>query len=140
MPTSERNFNSKTNQMHSTSNLFYFVTTLYMFRTVSPPIVRSLRLYMQHRVYVIQVLWLLGLVLLLKYITMHCPTNVKSDRNFCFQDNSHFETPGSSRLLVSNYKTTWCQNQQVHSLNTYCVFHSFIVNFLFAELCSEAKL
>jgi len=31
-------------------------------------------------------------------------------------------------------------NLEVHSLNTYCVFHSFIVIFLFAELCSEAKL
>jgi len=29
-------FYSKTNQMHNISNLFYFVTTLYMFRTVSP--------------------------------------------------------------------------------------------------------
>jgi hypothetical protein len=54
------NFYSKTNQMHNTSNLFYFGTTLYMFRTVSPSIIRSLRLYIQHKVYVIQVLWLLG--------------------------------------------------------------------------------
>jgi len=52
-------FYSKTNQMHNISNLFYFGTTLYMFRTVSPSINRSLRLYIQHRVYVIQVLWLL---------------------------------------------------------------------------------
>jgi len=36
------------------------LSTLYMFRTVSPPIIRSLRLYMQHQVYVIQVLWLLA--------------------------------------------------------------------------------
>jgi len=42
--------------MHSISNLFYFGTTLYMFRTVSPSIIRSLRMYMQHQVYVIQVL------------------------------------------------------------------------------------
>jgi len=41
-------FYSKTNQMHNISNLFYFGTTLYMFRTVSPPIIRSLRLYIQH--------------------------------------------------------------------------------------------
>ena len=34
--------------------------TLYMFRTVSPSIIRSLRLYIEHQVYVIQVLWLLG--------------------------------------------------------------------------------
>jgi len=31
-----------------------------MFRTVSPSIIRSLRLYIQHQVYVIQVLWLLA--------------------------------------------------------------------------------
>jgi hypothetical protein len=47
-------FYSKTNRMHSISNLFYFGTTLYMFRTVSPSIIRSLRLYIQHHVYVIQ--------------------------------------------------------------------------------------
>ena len=51
-------FHIKTNQMHNISNLFYFGTTLYMFRTVSPSIIRSLRLYTQHQVYVIQVLWL----------------------------------------------------------------------------------
>jgi len=45
--------------MHNISNLFYFGTTLYMFRTVSPSIIRSLRLFIQHQVYVIQVLWLL---------------------------------------------------------------------------------
>jgi len=45
--------------MHNTSILFYFGTTLYMFRTVFPSIIRSLRLYIQHQVYVIQVLWLL---------------------------------------------------------------------------------
>ena len=53
-------FYSKTNQMHNISNLFYFGTTLYMFRTVSPSIIRSLILYIQHHVYVIQVLWLLA--------------------------------------------------------------------------------
>jgi hypothetical protein len=37
-------FYSKTNKMHNISNLFYFGTTLYMFRTVFPPIIRSLRL------------------------------------------------------------------------------------------------
>jgi len=31
-----------------------------MFRTVCPSIIRSLRLYMLHQVYVIQVLWLLS--------------------------------------------------------------------------------
>jgi hypothetical protein len=50
-------FCSKTNQMHNISNLFYFGTTLYMFRTVFPSIIRSLRLYIQH--HTIQVLWLL---------------------------------------------------------------------------------
>ena len=44
--------------MHNVSNLFYFGTTLYMFRTVSPSIIRSLRLYIQH--HTIQVLWLLA--------------------------------------------------------------------------------
>jgi len=51
---------SKTNRMHNISNLFYFETTRYMFRTVSPSIIRSLRLYIQHQVYVIQFLWLLA--------------------------------------------------------------------------------
>jgi len=46
--------------MHKVSNLFYFGTTLYMFRTVSLSIIGSLRLYIQHQVYVIQVLWLLA--------------------------------------------------------------------------------
>jgi len=32
----------------SFSNLFYFVVALYMFRTVFPFIIRSLRLYIQH--------------------------------------------------------------------------------------------
>jgi hypothetical protein len=32
------------------SNLFYFGTTLYMFQTVFPSIIRSLRLYTQHQV------------------------------------------------------------------------------------------
>jgi hypothetical protein len=53
-------FLHKTNQMHNISNLFYFGTTIYMFRTVFPFIIRSLRLYIQHQVYVIQVLWLLA--------------------------------------------------------------------------------
>ena len=46
--------------MHNISNLFYFGTTLYMFRTVSPSIIRSLRLYIQHQVYFVQVQWLLA--------------------------------------------------------------------------------
>jgi hypothetical protein len=51
-------FYSKTNQMHNILNLFYFGTMLCMFRLVPPSIVRGLRLYIQHLVYVIQVLWL----------------------------------------------------------------------------------
>jgi hypothetical protein len=51
---------NKTNQMHNTSNLFYFGTTLYLFRTVFPSIIRSLRLYIQHQVHVIYVLWQLA--------------------------------------------------------------------------------
>jgi len=51
-------FYSKTNQRHNISNLFYFETTLYMFRMVFPSIIRSLRLYIQH--HTIQVLWLLA--------------------------------------------------------------------------------
>ena len=51
-------FYSKTNKMHNIANLFYFGTTLYMFRTVFSSIVRSLRLHIQH--HTIQVLWLLA--------------------------------------------------------------------------------
>jgi len=40
------------------SYLFYFGTKLNMFRTVFPSIIRSLRLYIQQQVYVIQFLWL----------------------------------------------------------------------------------
>jgi hypothetical protein len=42
--------------MHNIVNLFYFGTTLYVFRTVFPSIIRILRLYIQYQVYVIQVL------------------------------------------------------------------------------------
>jgi len=48
-------FYSKTNQMHNISILFYFGTTLYMFQTAPPSIIRSLELYIQHQVYVTQV-------------------------------------------------------------------------------------
>jgi hypothetical protein len=44
--------------MHNISNLFYFGTTLYVFRTVFPSIMRSLKLYIQH--HTIQVMWLLA--------------------------------------------------------------------------------
>ena len=50
--------------MHNISNLFYFGTTLYMFRTVSPSIIRSLRLYIQHQVYVIQYMYSLRLLMM----------------------------------------------------------------------------
>jgi len=53
-------FYSKTNQMHNISTLFYFGSTLYMFRTVFPSIIRRLRLYIQRQVYVIQVFWRLA--------------------------------------------------------------------------------
>jgi hypothetical protein len=56
----DNDFYSKTNQMHNISHLFYFGTTFYMFRTVFPSIIRSLRLYIQHQVYVMRVLWLLA--------------------------------------------------------------------------------
>ena len=46
--------------MHNITNLFYFGTTIYVFRTVFPPIIRNLKLYIQHQVYVIPVLWLLA--------------------------------------------------------------------------------
>ena len=38
------------------SNLYYSVVALNMFRTVFPSIIRSLRLYIQHQVYVKQIL------------------------------------------------------------------------------------
>jgi len=50
-------FYSKTNQMLNISNLFYFGTTLYVFRMIFLSIIRSLRLYLQHQVHVIQVLY-----------------------------------------------------------------------------------
>ena len=49
-PCIEIYFYSKTNQMHNISNLFYFGTTLYMFRIVTPSIIRSLSMYIQHQV------------------------------------------------------------------------------------------
>ena len=36
--------------------LFCIVVALYMFRTVFPSIIRSLRMYIQHQVYVKQIL------------------------------------------------------------------------------------
>jgi hypothetical protein len=51
-------FYSKTNHMHNIPNLLYFGTMVYMFRMVSPSIIRSLRLYIQH--HTMQVLWLLA--------------------------------------------------------------------------------
>jgi len=49
------------NPTRCTISQIYFIleTTLYMFRMVSSSIIRSLRVYIQHQVYVIQVLWLL---------------------------------------------------------------------------------
>ena len=48
-------FYSKTNEMHQCLKFICFEVALYMFRTVSPSIIRSLRLYIQHQVYVKQV-------------------------------------------------------------------------------------
>ena len=42
--------------MHNILNLFYFGTTLYMFQTVFPSIIRSLKPYIQHQVHVWHVL------------------------------------------------------------------------------------
>jgi len=53
-------FYSKTNQMHNISLLFYLEQHSTCFGR-SPPIISSLRLYIQHQVYVIQVLWLLAM-------------------------------------------------------------------------------
>ena len=52
------NLISKVKPMKCTSfsNLFYFGTALYMLRTAFPSIIRSLRLYIQHQVYVEQIL------------------------------------------------------------------------------------
>jgi len=38
--------------MYNISNLFYFGTTLYMFRNFSPSIIRILRLYIHLMLYV----------------------------------------------------------------------------------------
>ena len=77
-------FYSKTNQMHNISNLFYFGTTLYRFLTVSPSIIRSIRLYIQHQVYVIQVLWLqpqnLYDIYLILYMQSQTPDDGRRDR------------------------------------------------------------
>jgi hypothetical protein len=79
-------FYSKTNQMHNISNLFYFGTTFYMFQTVSPSIIRRLRLYIQHQVYAIQVLWLLvseqpqNLYGMMLYVLYSTPDDGRRDR------------------------------------------------------------
>ena len=73
----------KTNQMHNISNLFCFETTLYIFRTVSPPIIRSLRLYIQYNT--TQVLWL--------------PANRQPQRQVIT-----WEIVASSWLIYWNYK------------------------------------
>jgi len=50
-------FYSKTNKMHQFSKfILFFVVALYVFHTVFPSIIRSLRLYIQHQVYVKQIL------------------------------------------------------------------------------------
>ena len=42
------------------SQIYFFLTTLYIFKTVSPSSIMSLRLYVHHQLHVIEVLWLLG--------------------------------------------------------------------------------
>jgi hypothetical protein len=81
--------------MHNISNLFYFGTTLYTFRTVYPPIIMSHRLYIQHQVYAIQVLWLLTSMqpqnqydkYLMLYVQSQTPDDGRKDRlkhvNYC---------------------------------------------------------
>jgi len=65
-------FYSKTNQMHNISQIYFILdTTLYMFRTVSPSTVRSLRMHIQHQVYVIEVLWLLASWKQLRLVECH---------------------------------------------------------------------
>ena len=49
-------FYSKTNEMHQFFKFILFLVALHMFRTVFPSIFRSLRLYIQHQVYVKQIL------------------------------------------------------------------------------------
>ena len=57
-----------------------------MFRTVSPSIIRSLRQYIQHQVYVIQVLWLLAseqpqtLYGTMLYVQSYTPDDGRRDR------------------------------------------------------------
>jgi hypothetical protein len=70
--------------MDNISNLFYFGTTLYMFRTASPSIIRSRRLYIQH--HTIQVLWLLAskepqnLYGMMLYVQSSTPDDGRRDR------------------------------------------------------------
>ena len=75
---------SKTNQINNISNLFYFGTTPYMFWTVFPSIIRSLRVYIQH--HTIPVLWLIAskqpqnLDCLMLYVQSETPDDGRKDR------------------------------------------------------------
>jgi hypothetical protein len=72
--------------MHNISNPFYFGMTLYMFRKVFLSIIKSLRPYLQHQVYVIQVLWLLAskqpqnLYGMMLYVQSLTPDDGRKDR------------------------------------------------------------
>ena len=66
--------------MHYISNLFYFGTTLRIFRMVLPSTIRSLRLYIQHQVYVIQVLWLLASGNEMELASLKTPDDGRKDR------------------------------------------------------------
>ena len=53
-------FYSNTNQMHQFLKFILFCSSTLHVSEVSPPVIRSLRLYIQHQVYVIQFSWLLA--------------------------------------------------------------------------------
>ena len=88
-------FYSKTNQMHNISNLFYFGAKIYMFLTVFSSIIKSLRLYIQHQVYVIQVLLLIATT----ELVWHIPDAVCTFLDSWWWTERQSET---SRLLFQN--------------------------------------
>jgi len=93
--------------MHNISNLSYFGTTLYMFRTVSSSIIRSLRLYIQHQVYVIQVLWLLanGKEMEQSSISFPFPFQNKINLRYCASGWFYYKIYYDSR----SYKRQMCR-------------------------------
>jgi hypothetical protein len=81
-----------------------------MFRTVSPSIIRSLRLYIQHQVYVIQVRWLLDSGKEME--RWDCPKHVVlflNKINFRYSAASWFYCRNILRWTVlQTAKPTWC--------------------------------